>query len=51
METLCKDTCMEIVWKLCVKILVWKLYGIYICLDYVWIISMEKCMEWYGMEV
>ena len=26
---------------------VWKLYGIYICLDYVWIISMKKKM--YGM--
>ena len=25
---------------------VWKLYGIYICLDYVWIISMKKM---YGM--
>ena len=31
---------------------VWKLYGIYICLDYVRIISMKKkCMEWYGIDV
>ena len=40
------------VWKSCMEsTYVWKLKGIYICLDYVWIISMKKCMEWYGIDV
>ena len=39
------------VWKSCMEsTYVWKLKGIYICLDYVWIISMKKNV-WNGMEL